>query len=167
MSAASWVDTINECMMGNKRCFAAAVGDATTGYLYAHSSTDDDYSFPHLYSGESYNIESLSDDCVSKVTHEICETTLLKELLEGDKCPAQGIHMGGKKYQAIKIQELPAKSYPDVSVKACIIALDKVNGCIATAGGYYVIGLIDTKVVDQKNLAVELACDMAAYLTRS
>lgn len=172
-----WEDMIVESLIGEKRCFVGGVGDATNGYLLGHvwskdeqQATDEEkeerQKWKYLYSEESYTVDVLGDDLVTTSQIEICEPTQLKEAIDSNVPTSQGIYIGGKKYRALQVQSFPAKSYPDVNVKAIVIALDKVSGCIAVDGGYYVIGLIDTKEVEQKNLAVELACDMAAYLTQ-
>lgn len=172
-----WEDMIVESLVGEKRCFVGAVGDATNGYLLGHVWSKDEQSitdeekeerekWKYLYSDELYNVDVLADDMETTNSIEISEPTQMKEALDSNVPPSQGIYIGGKKYRAVQVQSFPAKSYPDVNVKAIVIALDKVAGCIATDGGYYVIALIDTKEVEQKNLAVELACDMAAYLTQ-
>lgn len=172
-----WEDMINESLVGEKRCFVGGVGDATNGYLLGHvfwskdeenltdQEKEDRDKWKYLYSGETYTVDVLADDLVTTNQIEVCEPTALKEAIDSD-VPTQGLYIGGKKYRAVQVQSFPAKSYPDSNVKAIVIALDKIAGCIATDGGYYVIGLIDTKEVEQKNLAVELACDMAAYLTQ-
>lgn len=167
--SSGWESTLQDLVADNL-CCGAAVGDTSSGYLYAHLfgpglEEEIGLDFSDLYSGESYTAENLADDMVTKTSIDVCETAQVKSLCDNRDVPKNGVYIGKKKFNVIQCDDLYTKSYGDKLVKSYVLAIGKLNGCLSVEGAYYVLGVWDSqKKPDVRAACVEQVCDMAAYL---